>query len=147
MQKKKLHFFLTRDMKTFVCKEPRKAKVLEDYVVRAKNIKDLIEGYQDTSDSPFIESKGFFERSIFLNLINPEPDEACCFQIIGPVSRYGRKNLYFICDTPLEANRWVEYIELIREYHRRQKEKNLGSSNRRKTSGSRNTRGTSRNRK
>jgi hypothetical protein len=63
MQKKKLHFFLTRDMKTFVCKEPRKAKVLEDYVVRAKNIKDVIEGYQDTSDSPFIGSKGFFERS------------------------------------------------------------------------------------
>lgn len=65
MEKKKLHFFLTRDMKTFVCKEPRKAKVLEDYVVRAKNIKECIEGYEDTAKSPFIESKGFFERSIF----------------------------------------------------------------------------------
>jgi len=105
-KKKKLHFFLTRDMKTFVCKEPKKAKVLQDYAVRVKKIYELIgPGYEDVSTNPYIKATGFFERKPVKNL---------CFSIVGPVTRHGRKNLYFICDTALEATKWIEYIEMIR---------------------------------
>lgn len=110
MKKKKLHFFLTRDMKTFVCKEPKKAKVLQDFACKVSKIYDVTKEYKKSdTHSPFVKSCGFFER---------KPDENLCFTITGPVSRHGRANLYMICDTPLEATKWVEYIELAREQDR-----------------------------
>lgn len=38
-----------------------------------------------------------------------------CFSIIGPVTRHGRKNLHFICDTAVECERWLSYIQLMRD--------------------------------
>merc|ERR1712146_299242 len=116
-KKKKLHFFLTRDMKTFVCKEPKKAKVLQDFACKVSKIYDVTKEYKkNDSHSPFVKSTGFFERK-------PDPD--LCFTIVGPVSRHGRANLYMICDTTLECSKWVEYIELAREQDRVNRQKRL----------------------
>ena len=116
-QKKKLHFFLTRDMVTFVCKEPKKAKVLQDFACKVNKIYDVTLGYnKNNSKSPFVKATGFFER---------KPDPNLCFSIIGPVNRHGRANLNFICDTSLEASKWVEYIELVRAQDKRDRQMRL----------------------
>jgi len=62
-KKMKLHFFLTRDRKTFVCKEPKKVKVLQDYAVKVKKIYDCFPFYdQKDSASPYVKATGFFEK-------------------------------------------------------------------------------------
>ena len=104
-KKKKLHFFLTRDMKSFCCKEPKKAKVLQDYAVAVKKIHDVFTQYEVNNESSFVKATGMFER---------KPAQELTFTIIGPVTRHGRKNLYMICDKPGENDLWVEYINMIR---------------------------------
>merc|ERR1711874_602248 len=76
-KKKKLHFFLTRDMNTFVCKEPKKQKVLQDFACKVSKIYDVTKEYKKSDkNSPYVKSTGFFERC---------PDPNLCFTIIGPV--------------------------------------------------------------
>lgn len=55
-------------MKTFVCKEPKKAKVLQDYACRVKKIHDLTGAYVDEPMCPYVKATGFFERSTFFLL-------------------------------------------------------------------------------
>jgi len=106
--------FVTKDLRTIVCKQLNASDFEVEYSLEVKSLYNTAKGYPDTKYSPFIESTGFYDR---------KPSKGNCFTLIGPMDRHGRQKLNVICESALEAHKWIEYVELLRKRKKMKKEK------------------------
>jgi hypothetical protein len=59
-----------------------------------------------------------FSRNVrFLLIVAPPPEK--CFSIIGPTTVDGEKSFNVECDSPEEANRWIEYLEIVASFFKK----------------------------
>lgn len=107
---KQKQLIFNNDFKKISCKKvksnlPPKPK----YIIDTPQVKKIIRGY---ATDAFKKSGGLFHKA-------PKPE--LCFSIIGPTSVDGTKIFNVVCDDAKEAEKWVNYIEIIINYFKRNK--------------------------
>lgn len=99
---------MTQDMNKISCKKPGKnLPPKPKYVIETNQIKRIIQGY---GTKAFEKHTGLFKK--------PPPPERC-FSIIGPTTVDGEKSFNIECETPEEATKWIEYLEIVASFFKK----------------------------
>jgi hypothetical protein len=97
------------DLNKISCKKPGKnLPPKPKYVIETNQIKRIIQGYGTKS---FEKHTGLFKKRMILLIVAPPPEK--CFSIIGPTTVDGEKSFNIECETPEEAHKWMEYLEIV----------------------------------
>ena len=100
---------MTPDLNKISCKKPGKnLPPKPKYVIETNQIKRIIQGY---GTKAFEKHSGIFKKRIFN--FKPAPPPEKCFTIIGPTTVDGEKSFNIECDTPEDANKWIECLEIV----------------------------------